>query len=119
MPETNPTAFDNFTHQLEAIKMLSIKKLLDTEAEAKDIERHSRVVMKCIDLQSKLIARKDKALADDMPLGVDIIWEVMLEVPKLKALLLSEEVRRQIIEGLQRRLLDTAEDDELLTSPGP
>jgi hypothetical protein len=63
----------------------------------------SQFVLKAIEMQLRILReRPDVAEGPDMSESVELIWEHMLNVSELKAILTRPQVRAQMLEGLKK-----------------
>jgi hypothetical protein len=62
--------------------------------------------MRAVDLQSRILARKDKTGATDGPLELEVIWKAMLVTPELGPILRRKRIRKAVVENLSVLMLD-------------
>ena len=75
--------------------------------EVVDLVRVGRQLLSCIALEQKLLtdlARYHPALVGNPSL--DVVWSAMLQVPPLRALLLRDQIRDQVLANLKRMMED-------------
>jgi hypothetical protein len=93
--------------EAQALKMSSIRKYLKisgSEEQEGEAQKLSQIVLKAIDLQLRILSEDDKR--DDrsgLSPSVDVIWDVMSNLPEVKAILGREEIRDALIAALEER----------------
>ena len=93
--------------EAQALKMSSIRKFLKIsggEAQEGKARNLSQMALKAINLQLRILseeARHEDRLG--LSPSVDVIWEVLSNLPELKSILGREEIRTALIAALEER----------------
>lgn len=97
-------------NEANALKMVSIQRILQAEAQkdperAAEAFRHSQIALRAILIQLKILSEDAKQDRDrGQSASIDAIWTAMLAVPKLKALVSSDTVRKKVLENLEEMI---------------
>jgi len=97
--------------QSEAVKMLGLQRFLGSgldsgDAGVSDLLKLSQLVLKAIELQLRILAEFSKSglkSGGEFPAELSELWEAMLEVPALGALLRRDKVRAELVKRLKSR----------------
>lgn len=103
---------EQLNSELESLKAFHIAALTDKDHPLKPLEavRHSRAVMRAIDLQADMVPI-DKSR---FPREVKVIFEALLAVPELSALLARRDVLEKVMLELDRRGPQSSQRKELM-----
>lgn len=115
-PASNPAAevfakLERLYEQSEAVKMIGLQKFLGAGRESGDeggaeLLKLSQLVLKAIELQLRIINEFSKSglkAGGEFPSELSELWEAMLEVPALGALLRRAKVREDLVKRLKAR----------------
>lgn len=106
-PRTPGERLMRLYEEAQALKMSSIRKFLKIsggEVQDTEAQKLSQMVLKAIELQLRILS--EEAKRDDRPgfsPPVDVIWEVLSNLPEVKSILGREEIRNALIAALEER----------------
>jgi hypothetical protein len=95
--------------EADLVKMLSLRPLAKEvnvpEAEGADNQKEKQMVLKSIEIQLHILAELHRRNpGGEIEPSLDEIWEALLQVPEIGALLRRDSVRARILTVLRERL---------------
>ena len=96
--------------QAETVKMINLRKFMEFQNEKgreseRDEAKLSQLVFKAIEIQLRILGEQNRQVASrHAPPAVEEVWEAMLLVPEVGALLVRDAVRTEILENLKEKM---------------
>ena len=106
----SPDKMEKLFDEANAVKMLNLQRILSAQAgddpeRGADAMKHSQVALKAISIQLKILSEEfRRKLSHGRSEKVDTIFEAMVEVPKMKALVSRDVIREQVLDNLKEML---------------
>jgi len=119
----SPDKMGKLFDEANAVKMLNLQRILSAQAgddpeRGADAMKHSQVALKAISIQLKILSEEfRRKLSHGRSEKVDTIFEAMVEVPKMKALVSRDSIRDQVLDNL-KDMLDEEERKKVVRGQG-
>jgi uncharacterized protein with HEPN domain len=101
--------FERLYSEAQAVKMLNLKSIIQEKAApgpdaiSEDL-KHSQMALKAIEIQLRILGEKLKnEKSEALPKEFREIWDVLTQVPMVKAVLSRNVIMEQIIKNLRER----------------
>lgn len=101
--------FEQLYSEAQAVKMLNLKSIIQAKAApgpdavSEDL-KHSQMALKAIEIQLRILGEKLKnEKSEALPKEFTEIWDVMTQVPNVRAVLSRNVIKEQILTNLRER----------------